>query len=155
MDHGFIVLETDEKGRELLREAATLSAGVDAQLDVISLITADEYEKDLETLEAVGAEEHTSFDASAVLDRVKRDAEDVVEEELADLDLDLNWRAIGARVGDGDTEAERVLEVAERREADHLFVPGRRRSPTGKVVFGDRAQSILLNFDGPVTTLLG
>jgi len=36
-----------------------------------------------------------------------------------------------------------------------VFLTGKKRSPTGKAVFGDRSQAIILNFDGPVTTLLG
>jgi len=32
-----------------------------------------------------------------------------------------------------------------------VFVRGRRRSPTGKAVFGDTAQAVILNFDGFVT----
>lgn len=154
MDHGLVVLDTDENGRELLAEAGQLAGGAGAKLDVVALISAEEYAEKEEALEAAGREEHTSFNSGAVLDRVKRDAEEVVETVFADADAAPDWSAIGARVGEKETEADRILDVADRREADHLFVAGRRRSPTGKVVFGDRAQSILLNFEGPVTTQL-
>ena len=154
MDHGLVVLETDENGRELLTEAGEFAAGTGAELDVLLLISSEEHAEKQEALDAAGREEHTSFDAGAVLDRVKQDAADVAEEVFEAADVDADWSAIGARVGDDESEADRILAVAERTDADHLFVPGRRRSPTGKVVFGDRTQSILLNFDGPVTTQL-
>lgn len=154
MDHGLVVLETDENGRELLTEAGQFAAGAGAHLDVILLISNEEYAEKQEALDAAGREEHTSFDAGAVLDRVKQDAEAITEEVFADAGIDADWSAIGARAGEDSSEADRILDVAEQSDADHLFVPGRRRSPTGKVVFGDRAQSLLLNFDGPVTTLL-
>ncbi|MFC6907201.1 universal stress protein [Halalkalicoccus tibetensis] len=44
-----------------------------------------------------------------------------------------------------------ILTEANKRNCDHIFVTGEKRSPTGKAVFGDTAQSIILNFEGPVT----
>lgn len=154
MDHGLVVLESDAKGRAVLTEAGTFAAGTGAQLDVLSLISAEEYAEQEAALDAAGQQEHTTFNSGAVLDRVRQDAAAVVEEVFGDAGIEADWEAIGARVGESKAEADRILEIAEQRDADHLFVPGRRRSPTGKVVFGDRTQSVLLNFDGPVTTLL-
>lgn len=154
MERALVVLETTDTGRELLAEAAQLADGTGARLDVLSLITGDEYDEQQDVLDAAGREEHTTYDSGAVLDHVKQDATEVVEEVLADIDAAPNWQPVAARVGDHESEADRILDVTERNKTDHLFVPGKRRSPTGKVVFGDRAQSLLLNFDGPVTTLL-
>ena len=49
------------------------------------------------------------------------------------------------------TPPDDILEKATEYDCDHLFVTGRKRSPTGKVLFGDTAQQIILNFDGVVT----
>jgi nucleotide-binding universal stress UspA family protein len=59
----------------------------------------------------------------------------------------IETRVRGA-VGDPETE---VVRVAKEIDADLLFIGGAGRSPTGKAVFGDSAQQILLNSPCPVT----
>jgi nucleotide-binding universal stress UspA family protein len=49
---------------------------------------------------------------------------------------------------------EDVIAVAEREGCDHVFIAGKRRSPSGKAIFGDVTQSIILNFDGMVTVMM-
>jgi len=51
-------------------------------------------------------------------------------------------------IGNPETE---VVRVAEEIGADLLFIGGAGRSPTGKAIFGDSAQQILLNSPCPVT----
>lgn len=153
MERALVVLETDEDGRKLLREAGEFAAGVDAHLDVLALMSAEEYTEKRETLEAAGKGEHTTYDEGAVLDNLRQNSEGVVESELDGLDVD--WNVVAGRVGDAERQADRILKTAEDNEADHVFLTGNKRSPTGKAVFGDRAQAVILNFDGPVTTLLG
>jgi len=64
-------------------------------------------------------------------------------------EIDVAWEAAGA-LGDRDA---RIIEEADRRDADHVFVSGRKRSPTGKALFGDDTQRVVLDFDGPVTVV--
>jgi nucleotide-binding universal stress UspA family protein len=154
MDHPLVVYDGDESAA-LLREAGELAAGVDATLTVLALMTAEEFREAREALDVVAEEEGTSYDDGVVLDAARREASDAAEEAFGALAADVDWTVVGARIGDDETEAERILDVAEANDADHLFVTGEARSPTGKAVFGDRAQSLILNFDGPVTSLLG
>ncbi|WP_248897265.1 universal stress protein [Haloplanus halobius] len=46
--------------------------------------------------------------------------------------------------------AEQILDVAETEDADLIVVAGRKRSPTGKALFGSVTQSVILNTDRPV-----
>ncbi|ELZ06028.1 universal stress protein [Natrialba asiatica] len=48
-----------------------------------------------------------------------------------------------------------LVVVAAEYDCKHVFIAGDKRSPTGKALFGDEAQSVLLHFDGPVTALIG
>lgn len=45
---------------------------------------------------------------------------------------------------------EVILSVAEEIDADSIAVSGRKRSPTGKAIFGSVTQSLLLSADRPV-----
>ena len=150
MDRPLVVYDDDNT--ELLAEAGRLAGGVDATLTILSLMTAEEFREAREALDVVAEEEQTNYDDSVVIDAARRQASDTAEEVLADVDVD--WQVVGARIGDGETEADRILEVADDNDIGHVFVTGQKRSPTGKAVFGDRVQSVILNFDGPVTSLL-
>lgn len=75
------------------------------------------------------------------------DVEDVASEVLGTT-VDYEVRTV---VLDTSDQAEAIVDIAERTDCDHIFVPGYRRSPTKKAVFGDRAQRVILDFDGYVT----
>ncbi|ELZ26805.1 UpsA domain-containing protein [Halosimplex carlsbadense 2-9-1] len=149
MDRPLVVY--DDENTELLEEAGEIASGVDAKLIVLSLMTADEFREAREALDVVAQEEHTAYDDSVVIDAAKKQARETAKDMFDD---DVDYRVIGARIGDGESEADRILEVADDNGVDHVFITGQKRSPTGKAVFGDRVQSIILNFDGPVTSLL-
>ncbi len=50
--------------------------------------------------------------------------------------------------------AQRVLEYGRDQDARYLVVGGRKQSPVGKALFGSVTQSILLNADRPVVTVM-
>jgi nucleotide-binding universal stress UspA family protein len=152
MDEAFVVFESDETGQELLAEAGELAAGVDAHLTILALMTPEEFDDIRTTLDVVGEEEHTSYEDKVVLDVAKRQADEQAEELFEDSGL--SYDVVATRVGERDSASDVILSEADDYEADHVFISGQQRSPTGKAVFGDRTQSIILNFDGPVTTLL-
>lgn len=67
-------------------------------------------------------------------------ARDVLEDAGIDVDLDES-------VGDPTTA---ILETAEQVDANRLCVAGRKRTPTGKVIFGSVTQGIILSTSRPV-----
>ncbi|MFB6074340.1 MAG: universal stress protein [Haloarculaceae archaeon] len=155
MDRALVVHDDSEAGLDLLEEAIELAAGVDAELRVLALMTQDEYAEREEAVNAMAREENTSYDDSVVLDYARKEARDDVNATLDAMDVDVEWNVIAGRIGSNENAGDRILTAAEDNDVDHVFMTGRRRSPTGKVVFGDRAQTVILNFPGPVTTLLG
>jgi len=49
--------------------------------------------------------------------------------------------------------ADGILDVAESHDVDHIVMGSRKRSPTGKVIFGSVSQQVLLESPVPVTVV--
>ena len=45
---------------------------------------------------------------------------------------------------------EAILEISEEIDADMIVIAGRKRTPTGKVLFGSVTQGVILDTDRPV-----
>ncbi|NEU57927.1 universal stress protein [Halorussus sp. MSC15.2] len=70
-------------------------------------------------------------------------------DEFDDANVSYNVRG---RVGE---HGETIVELANEVGADLVVVGGRKRSPTGKAVFGSTAQEVMLNAPCPVTFVRG
>lgn len=70
-----------------------------------------------------------------------------IRDIVSNLDEEVEYDIQGA-IGE---RGEAIVEVAKEVGADRVIVGGRRRSPTGKAVFGSTAQEVMLNAPCPVT----
>ena len=131
----------------LVAEAGRLAGGVGAGLTVLYARSEADYEEDRRAVEDVMSLEASTYDVGQASEGANRVAAEIATDALADVDVE--YETMGA-IGDS---AERILSVAEEQGCDHVFIPGRRRSPTGKAIFGDTAQQVILNFPGPVTVV--
>jgi nucleotide-binding universal stress UspA family protein len=71
-----------------------------------------------------------------------RDALEALTEAFADVDDHQLVR--------GNSPQEDLLDFAEKHDADELVIGIRKRSPTGKLMFGSTAQDLLLTTELPV-----
>lgn len=145
MERALVVVYPIDGIEWLVAEAGRLAGGVEAGLVVLYARSESDYEDERRAVEEVLAIESSSYDIGQAMEGAERVAAEVAEKALADVEVD--YETVGA-VGDS---ADRILAVAEEHGCDHVFIHGRRRSPTGKAIFGDTAQQVILNFEGPVT----
>lgn len=150
MERGLVVVESADHARTLIREAGELAAGVGAELVLLTLMDRDEYEQDLETMETIADIEGVSYTSEDLKESGRRFGRDIAADEIGDRAVE--YESICAIV-EGGGEADRILETAKREGCDHVFIAGRKRSPTGKAIFGDTTQRVILNFDGIVSVV--
>jgi nucleotide-binding universal stress UspA family protein len=149
MGRSLVVVEDVDRDSDLLDRARAFAVGEETDLVLLALVTPEEYEDLAETLDAIGQAEHTTYDESAILDGLAGDVEELADDVLGD--------AVGYEVRvevTDDNQADRIIAAADAGDCDHVFLPGRRRSPTGKAVFGDRTQRVILDFGGYVTVAM-
>ena len=147
MDRALAVVSTSDTSKRLVREAGELAAGVDAELVLLRVVPEDDYEGTRDAVENIADIDNT-YTLDQATEEARQSAAELGREVLSDVDVE--YEALGT-IG---RESERILAVAADQECDHVFVIGRRRSPTGKAIFGDIAQSVILSFDGAVTVML-
>lgn len=146
MDHALVVVGPTERAKSLVREAGELAAGVDARLTLIHVTDEAKYDERREQLEKV-TDASSTYSVGQAVEGARSYASDVGREVLAGVDVE--YDAVGS-VGD---RAETVLTELDRRDCDHVFIAGRKRSPTGKALFGDDTQRVILDATVPVTVV--
>lgn len=150
MDRALVVMDPGEGSKELLAEAGDFVQGIDADVILLVLMTEESYEREVDVLNQIGEVEDSSYRHDAPLKGAERFTEEVAR---AILDDDVEYTSV-SRLIDEDEEAETIIEIADEYECDHIFLSGRKRSPTGKALFGDRTQAVLLNADSYVTVAM-
>ncbi|MFC6989712.1 universal stress protein [Haloplanus sp. GCM10025708] len=85
------------------------------------------------------------------VDDAMADAANVADSVVAATVDDRSNISVEGRVG---TPTEEIVDAGQQLDARYIVVGGRKRSPTGKALFGSTTQSILLEADRPVVTVM-
>jgi len=130
----------DERIEPLARTTADIAGPTGATVTLAHVFTQEEYN---DIRDGVGLDEGADVTADEVARRhaTVRDIRDRLVE--ADVECD-----VAGRVGE---HGESIVGLAGEADADLAVVGGRKRSPTGKAVFGSTAQTVLLSAPCPVT----
>lgn len=125
----------------LLDTVESIAGPTGATVYLVHVFTHDEYNELMREVDADPTAQDVSPDDLANRHRDVRTPASRLEERGIEYEI----RGV---VGYPNRE---VVEIAADLGVDMLFIGGKRRSPTGKAVFGDYAQQVLLNADCPVT----
>lgn len=134
----------DDRAEQIADAVADVAAPTGADVVLLHVFTQDEFEEvtDMLDFRDVGTD-----DAADVARRrsIVRDVSSVLEDRGVEVSIQ---GAVGPH-------GESIVQTAEDVDADLVYVGGRKRSPTGKAVFGSTAQDVLLNAPAPVTFVRG
>ena len=113
--------------------------------------STDDVAADREAIAQVNPDRLGTFGTDTTEQQLRHTTHTVARDALADTEVDYE---VAPKIVDSKTEATAILDAADEHGCDHIFMVGRKRSPTGKALFGDIAQSVMLAFDGQVTVEL-
>lgn len=85
------------------------------------------------------------------LDDVRSDAKSAAASVVQEAVGGTSDVSVVTQVGD---PAGTILEESQRQDARYIVIGGRKRTPTGKALFGSVTQSVLLSADRPVVTVM-
>ncbi|SDY68382.1 universal stress protein [Halopenitus persicus] len=132
----------DDRVDELVSTATDIAGPADATVTIAHVFTEDEYDTILDRLDIPGVPNPDDVARRSTIVRK-------LDQRLADAGVSTDVR------GSVGSHGERIVELAEDADADLIVVGGRKRSPTGKAVFGSTAQEVILNAPSPVTFVRG
>lgn len=133
-------VDRSERAAAIVEEAARLGEAFDQPVDVVHVLTRDEFV----SLERTQVSETGE---TIPVERVVDMAEKVAAEAIGEAGVTAN--AVGL-MGD---PADEIVEYANEHGASYLVLAGRSRSPVGKALFGSVVQSVLLSASCPVVSL--
>lgn len=134
-----------DRGRiDALSQTATdIAKPAGATVELAHVFTQEEYRTAKEQLDF---DDQSEVTPAAVAKRYVTIRE--LGDRMSEAGVEFDWHG---SLSNGTSESERIVELAETVEADLILVGGRKRSPTGKAVFGSTAQEVMLNAPCPVT----
>lgn len=139
-------VDDGEWNSEVVRVAADLADAYDDELELLHVLPQDVFDARQRDLR-----NRPTTDAEYVLEDGEKDASDVAAEAAEKVLGDTSRVTTVGRVGEPSVEILRYLDSNDPR---YLVVGGRKRSPVGKALFGSVTQSVLLEADRPVVTVM-
>lgn len=134
-----------ERTDELIETVIEVAKPTGATVVLAHVFTSDEFEDVVGRLEFDHGPDEADPDEAASRHATIRDLRSVLEAN------DVEYEIRGAVGPHGPT----IVDLATTVDADRVVVGGRKRSPTGKAVFGSTAQEVLLSAPAPVTFVRG
>lgn len=142
-----VAVDETERSKRAIETAYDLATSYDDSLVVLHVIPQEEFEAHQNAITDIPgfAEYSLPQQESGAREFARRFATETLGADSTDR---IQPRG---RVGDISTE---ILDEVTSSNPRYLVIAGRRRSPTRKALFGDTAQTILLNADCPVVTCM-
>ncbi|ELZ05431.1 universal stress protein [Natrialba asiatica] len=153
MQRALVVIDDTDAHRRLLTEAGQFARNGAAELVVFAWTTPEAAEDGNDAIEWVEEMEGTTFEDTDATAMTRQFAREFSDDALSGVDADVDVETEVVITPD-DERDDAILSAADRQGCDHVFLVGQKRSPTGKAIFGNIAQRVLLNFDGPVTVMM-
>lgn len=135
----------EERNENVVTIADDLARAYDDDLVVLHVIPKEDFESYKRSVENIN--DYKDFSITQRMDSAAQFARRVTKAALGEFDEDrISTRG---RIGNA---SDKILEEESNIGPRYLVLGGRRRSPTGKALFGDTTQEVLLNADCPVVT---
>ncbi|MEM4781095.1 MAG: universal stress protein [Halalkalicoccus sp.] len=132
--------EDEDRAKRLAETVIEIAEPTGARVVLSHVFTDREYDEVVDRLDFDPGENPDPSDVAT-----RHVTTRTVAQSLDAVDVDY---VIRGSVGD---RGETIVDLAKEVDADRVVVGGRRRSPTGKAVFGSTAQEVMLSAPCPVT----